>query len=730
MPKMDASKLKTLLASEKADALASVNASKLSESRASALDYYNGDMSKDMPSLPGRSSAVSTDVADTVEGLLPPLLEIFCGGDEVVRFDPVGPEDVGAAEQESDFVNHVFMQQNPGFLVLYTFIKDALLSKVGIVKVWSEEYEEEKKQTFLDQPEEALMMLASDPNVQIIEHTPHDGLHDITIETKKNTVKHYVENVPPEEFGISRSARSVKDAGYCYHEVGKRIAEAIECGFDEEQIKGLPTYVQLNDNTEQQARDTVEDSKDYGTGDEGVNDMNRTVKITEHYVVMDYEGNGKPKLYRVTTGGDQGEVLRRNGKEDIEEVDVIPFAAMTPIIMPHRFFGKSIADFVMDIQRIKTALTRALLDNSYLANNPTQEIAESHAGANTIDDLLISRPGRVVRTKAPGGLTIHQYPSIAGHVLPIIEYFDATREWRTGVTRQGQGIDANALQNQSATAVNQAFTAAQARMRLIARIFAETGIRDLFSLLHMTIRKHGSVAQTVRLRNNWVTVDPRDWKERNDLTINVGLGDGSKAEKLAETQILIQAQTQAIAAGLVSPKNLFNTAKRLTRLMGEKDVEAYFTMPGKPEDRQDPTAAPIQPPPDPRVELEKQKLQVDSQMKQADMQMRGQEMQAKAQIDAQSDMRKAEIERMQAEADIATNDRKVQADMMIAQQKFELERELKMLDFQLKQQMQQEELAMRREQHQQQLEAGVFKTAMAADAHEKKMEAAQSKGAE
>ena len=147
MPKMSDAELRAMLAAEKADALSAMSASKLSEERAAALDYYLGDMSRDMPAPDGRSKAVSTDVADTVEGLMPTLMDIFTSGDEVVRFEPVGPEDVGAAEQETDYVNHVFMQQNAGFIVLYSFIKDALLSKVGIVKVWWETREEQERST-------------------------------------------------------------------------------------------------------------------------------------------------------------------------------------------------------------------------------------------------------------------------------------------------------------------------------------------------------------------------------------------------------------------------------------------------------------------------------------------------------------------------------------------------------------------------------------------------------
>jgi hypothetical protein len=456
----------------------------------------------------------------TIEGLMPALMDIFTSGDEVVRFEPVGPEDVAAAEQETDYVNHVFMQQNPGFLVLYSFIKDALLSKVGIVKVWWETREETERTTYLDQPADAFAMLVADPSTEVIEHSerPCEGggsLHDVTVETRRSYACAQVEAVPPEEFGIARNARNIRDAGYVFHDVLKRQEELIVQGYDAEQVENLPSYSGLT-NIETQSRDTVEE-RDGSQGDEGLNKPNRLIKITEHYVRMDYEGDGKPGLYRVTAGSEQGEVLLRNGEPDVVREDAIPFAAMTPVIVTHRFFGRSIADLVMDIQRIKTALLRALLDNAYLANNPRTEVPESHATETTLDDLLVSRPGGIVRTKIPGGLSVIEHPDIGGHVFPLLQYQDATREWRTGVSRQGQGVDPNALQNQVATIANQMFNAAQAKTKMIARIFAETGIRDLFTLLHATIRKHGSQLATVRLRNQWVTVDPRGWKaQRHD----------------------------------------------------------------------------------------------------------------------------------------------------------------------------------------------------------------------
>src|SRR4029077_13600928 len=255
-----------------------------------------------------------------------------------------------------------------------------------------------------------------------------------------------------------------------------------------------------------------------------------------------------------------------DGKEYIEPIDVIPFAAVTPIPITHRLVGRSLADLVMDIQRVKTALVRGMLDNLYLHNNPRVEVAESNAGPNTLDDLLVSRPGGVVRTKTAGGLNWQVVPDITTSIYPMLQYLDAELETRTGLAKQTQGIDANALQNQSATAVAQVFSASQMRIKLIARVMAE-GVRDIFALLHGTIRKHGQQRQTVRLRNAWVNVDPCSWKTRDDMTINVGLGSGGKAQQFAQLMALANIQKELIAGGkvnLVGDRELYNTATELT----------------------------------------------------------------------------------------------------------------------------------------------------------------------
>lgn len=425
--------------------------------------------------------------------------------------------------------------------------------------------------------------------------------HDVTIVTTKKLAQAKVMGVPPEEFGIERGARNLRDCNYCFHTVvTKTEAQLIGEGFDKEQIKGLTDYTGRTE-IETIARDTVQEH--YNTAAD-VNASARLVRVTEHYVRMDYEGNGKPCLYQVITGGDKGEILRKDGKECIEEFDVIPFAATTPVPITHRFFGRSIADLVMPLQREKTALKRGALDNLYLHNNPRVEVAEQNAGPNTLDDLLVSRPGGVVRTKTAGGLNWQVAPDISGSVYPMLQYIDAELESRTGLSKQSQGIDANALQNQSATAVAQVFSASQMRVKLVARIMAE-GVRDVFALLHATIRKHGGQADTVRLRNKWIQVDPRQWKTRDDMTINVGLGTGGKAQQFAQTMALANVQKELLAGGklnLVGDRELYNTAAELTKIMGHKNPDKFFNDPeAKDPQTQQLLHPPVPAPPDPKV---------------------------------------------------------------------------------------------------------------------------------
>jgi hypothetical protein len=554
-------------------------------------------------------------------------------------------------------------------------------------------------------------------------------MHDVTVLSTKKYACAKVMGVPPEEFGIEKNARNIRDCNYAFHDiVTKTEGQLISEGFDQAQVKALASWTGAT-NLETTARDAVFEHESASTG---ANSSSRIVPITEHYIRMDYEGNNKPSLYMVITGMQQGEILRKtvekDGKDETEDcvypIDMIPFAAATPVPVTHRFFGRSIADVVMDIQRIKTAMVRGALDNLYLHNAPRPVVSEAHAGVNTIDDLLTVRQGAPIRVKQPGGIEWQEVPDITGSIYPMLQYMDATREIRTGMSNQSQGIDANALQNQSATAVAQVFSASQMRMKLIARILAE-GVKDIFSLLHATIRKHGQEAATVRLRNQWVQVDPREWKTRNDMTIHVGLGTGDKAQQYAQVMGLANFQKELLMGGkghMVPDAQLFNTASELVKLTGHKNPDKFFADPSAKNPDGSLKNPPQPPAPPEAVQVAQIKAQGDQQ-----------KMGVQAQLDEKADQRKAQIEGVQAQADIAAQNKKTEAEMIQSQQEFQLKKELAILEFELQRQLETAKLEMQREmhqqtlhqnaqQHQQAMAAGVFKVAAGAEQHDQKME--------
>lgn len=526
---------------------------------------------------------------------------------------------------------------------------------------------------------------------------PPTMLHDVVVVTTKKQARARVVAIAPEEFIIEKGARTIPESNYCAHEiVTKSAGQWIAEGYDEKTIMGITDYTGL-DKIETITRDTVDEHVSQPEGTQ-TDPASRLIKVTEHYIRMAYEADGKPRLYQVITGGDQGEVLRRNGKVCITEFDAMPFAGTLAIPQTHRFFGRSVADVVMPIQREKTALKRGALDGMYLALNPRVEVGQDKAGPMTIDDLLVSRPGGVVRVKSVGALNWQQVPEVSSAVGPMLQYLDNEIESRTGSSKQSQGLDANALQNQSATATAQVFSATQMRMKLLARIMAE-GVRDMFSLLHGTVRKHGQQSQTVRLRNTWLTVDPRNWKTRDDMTINVGLGTGGKAQQFAQMTAIANLQKELVIAGkvhIVDDDKLYNTAAELTRIMGHRAPDKFFNDPGLKDPVTQQPKYPAPPPPPSKAE---QKAQVEQAKIQAKAQADQQAAQNKQALDQQSAQHDANLAAQSAQNDALHQKVKIDAEISLAQQKAQLEAQMQILEMKMKLEQMEREHSHKMEQH-------------------------------
>jgi len=643
-----------------------VNDSQLSFERSEAINFYLG-----LPfgnEVEGRSQVVSYDVQDTIESALPQLLKVFVAGDKVVQFDPKGPEDQEAAEQETDYINHVVMEQNEGFKIFYVWFKDALLSKNGYVKVYAEEEEEEEEYEYKGLTDAQLQMLASDEGTEVLEHTGYPDpsvnmdvvyqqaamngvdpatvmqpmLHDVKLKVTEKETEIHIENVAPENMMISVEVNgpNLQDAKFVQHREVMQLADIAET-FDKplEYIKSIMSDLRDTFEEESNARDIYDEEYD-----RAIESQEALVKDT--YIKLDGE------RYRVVVLGNT--VLYK------EKCEYVPFACITPMIMPHRHIGRSYADLTMDIQLIKSTLIRGQLDNMYLANNGRYAISDRV----NLDDMLTSRPGGIVRVEGDpmSGIMPLSHPPLPASSFGMVEYMDSMKEKRTGVTAYNQGLDANSL-NKTATGVAQIMNASQQRIELVARTFAETGVKELFKLVHYLVRTTLTKPDIIRLRNKWVEVDPREWKARKDLSISVGLGAGNKDQQLVHLTSILNMQKEAIQIGLTSPEKIYNALAKLTQNAGFKNPEEFWTNPSttpEQEGQQDkPSEAEI---------MVQGQLQIEREKAQAQLQQEQVRSQNDVIIEREKIAAQAELERfkaqLKAETDLAIAQIKAQQGMM------------------------------------------------------------------
>ena len=627
--------------------------SEISNERAVALDYYLGEDYGD--EVEGRSQVITREVMETVEWILPSLIRIFADADNLVAFDPVGPEDEEQAQQETDVVNYVYWKQNKGFYNTYTFLKDALLSKNGILKVWWDDEEIEEREDYTGLDELGIMQLMADPTVTrepLEVEMAEDGSMSVSFKTTKNKGRVRIEPVAPEDFGISRDASSpyAKDARSCYMRVQKSKSELIEAGYDRELVETLPTSDDV-DTPEKIARDRLDDE---GLATVYTHD---TYWITECYFYADRDDDGIDELLKVTYAGDPD----GGGSAtllDVEEVDRIPFATATPVILTHKFYGLSIADLTMDIQHIKSTLLRQVLDNTYLANNSRTVVNDEFVN---MDDLLTSRPGGVIRVRGDqqAGAYVSPLPHspLPQETFPLMEYMDNQIKQRTGVGDEVAGLDKNALSNVNTGVAALAYDAARMKIELIARIMAEVGFLPLFKDIHEILSKNQDKQMVLKLRNQWVPANPGEWRERENITVKVGMGNQSRERRIMGMMQIIDLQQKYAGAGamgsLVLPEQMWQANKELVQAMGLQP-ELFFM---------DPKMAPPPPPPQPDPAAMAAQVQAEALM-----------------LDAQSKMARAQVDAQK----VASEERRMQVEIMLKMEEQKLKREIQTLQNELK----------------------------------------------
>ena len=596
----------------------------ISDQREEAIKYYYA-----LPfgnEVDGRSQYVDSTVQDTIEWIKPSLMRVFASGDEMVKFTPHGPEDVQAAEQATDYVNYVFTKDNPGWEILYSWFHDALLQKNGIVKVWWDEYEEMQREEYHNLGELEFEYLISGDDIEVLEHTAIEGpegmYHDVVIKRTGYNGKVCIENVPPDEFLISREAKGIQDARFVCHRVRKTLSELRVMYPDEdfgpEDLGG--GYSEELYNAERLARYEFDDSSNIADGWGGnEEEALREYWLHESFIRTDYDEDGIAELRKVCSVG--------NYVFSNDEIDKVPFISITPLKIPHKFFGMSVADLVMDLQLIKSTLMRNLMDNAYNQNFGRYAVLEGQAN---LDDLLTQRPGGVVRVKSPNAVMPLSTPPLQPESFQMLGYLDEVRESRTGVNKNTQGINADALTSHTtATAVNAVMTNAQSRVEMIARQFAETGVKELMWCIYELLLKYQDKERVVMLRNEWVPVRPDMWSDKMDCTVSVALGNGSKDQQMMHLSQMIQFAAQAMQGGLpiVTPQNMYNLGAALVKAMGYQNVDDFLTPPPPPQ--------PEQPSPEDQMkQMEMQVKQKELEIKAADVQLKAAKIEQEAKKDA------------------------------------------------------------------------------------------------
>jgi len=626
MARLSKQKLLSLISQEITGSLG-FYASDLSKQRENALKYYLGEPLGN--EVEGRSSVVSQDLLEVVESILPSLMRMFTQSDKVVNFEPMQPEDVPYAEQISDYCNFIFNHDNDGFGILQSMFKTALLQKNGFCKVYWKSSKEQKKETYKNLDETQYQALQIDDEIEIInveenveEEESLEGLIDvqITYNVEVRRTKEYgrvtIDPVPPEEILVSSRATSLKDCNFIAHRVSKTVSELINMGFKKSDVENLPSAEDEVFNTEAQIRRSYDDA----TTDLEVNNIDpsmRVVQITECYMKADVDGDGIAELRKIIVGGSG---YNNYNILENEEITILPFAMCVAIPMPFRFFGLSMYDLLADVQLMSTSVMRQTLDNMYLQNAARTVVVDGQAN---LDDLLTTRAGGIVRVKSPNAVTPLQTPNFLNDGLAMLGKIDQLKEKRSGVPNQLMGLNPDTINKSHTTAqsVNQMMNSSTQRIELIARSFAE-GVKDLFKNILSVVCEYQDRERIIKLRGKFVSVDPREWVNRYDCTVQVGLGTGNQDQRLDVLQKVLSVQEKLLQAGglgLVTPQNIYNTLENYLQNSGYKDASQFFLNPA-----QQPPQPPKPKETDPAIQLAAQDIQMRAAKNQADIQLKQQ----------------------------------------------------------------------------------------------------------
>lgn len=685
--------LKALVA-EEIRAAVTFNDTEMSENRVRALEYIRGEMN-DTPSQVGRSSVVSRDVADTISWIVPGIIRVFSASDRMAEFEPEKPNDEAGAKQATDYINYVFWKDNPGYRVLWDSTSDALSLGNGVIKHWWDDAEECEYSEHSGLTAEQIALMQQDQDVEITAQKqgepqtfpdPMTGqptqieTYDIKVKRVVRSGRLRIECIAPEDFLKDADAIVIEDARFVAHRDEVSRSHLVKMGFDKDVVDGLPVYHSPLTQQEQTAR-SPEVLRLTGIGDEST----QLVELFECYVKCDVDGDGESETVRAYYAGNGG-----SGELLDWEVwdDDVPFSDIPCEPVAHRWEARSITDKTMDVQRINTVLTRQLLDNHYAVGLPMQE-AEENSVLNP-EMLVAPKFGGIVWKKKGSMPIVPQIiPYVGDKILMAIQHMGQVLEKRTGVSRASMALDPETLQNQSATANQNQKDASYSQIELIARNMAELGWKRVFRQMLRLVVKHQDRPRVIRLRDEWVEMDPRHWNANMDATVNTGLGTGSRDRDMAMLNNTLQLQIGLMerytAAGLMEQaldmlQRVMKTAQKLAESSGLKNPDEYFPT-VSPEDMQKMAQTIAEKAQQPPIELQLEQAKAQTQVQiaqgqaQVDAQLKQTELQYNAQAEAQKSQAQVTHEAAQLEADLQTKEADRQNALLLESQKQQFERE-------------------------------------------------------
>lgn len=622
----------------------------ISKLREEATRRYNGEPYGNEE--PGRSRARSLDVRDTVMSLMPDLMRIFFGPRRVCEFEPTSAQTIEMAEQATDYIEHVVRKDNLGFLVLYNAFKDALVRKVGFVKFWWDESTTPRTEEIDGLDEEGVAAILerygnSDEYTVSFSRGEDGGAISATVTALKRDGKARIACVPPEEILVNRRARSAEEFNLIAHRQVLTRSDLISMGYTPDEIEPfLGDSTALETNIEAQSRNQ---NQFYPGMDASVD---KETLYTEAYMKLDTDGDGIDELVRVCCLGDQYKPIR------VYPLGGVPIAMFCPEPEPHEFFGTSIADLTMDVQSVKTGVLRATLDSLAGSINPRMEVVE---GQVNIADAMNTEVGALIRTKAPNMVRPIDIPFKGADAFAVLNYYDDLKQSRTGVSKAASGLDPDAMQSTTKAAVAATVSAANSRIELIARVFAETGMRHLFRGLLGLVVNNQSMERVIRLRGRWVPMAPTSWDADMAVSVDVAVGDEKEQQQVAILEKIIQQQevilttlgpqnplvtmkqyrdTLALAiekAGLYGPERFFKVIDEVS----EQEMAQSAEETARQAEENDPAKL--------LAKVQIQEIQANILMKQAEMEAKKQEIALKDERERMEITGKLELQRMEIE---------------------------------------------------------------------------------